>query len=70
MGVETGARVTPLVMAAKTKRAPAKRRDPRENSNQPGFQLPKEQPPVTADDIRIANELVEKYGLQHLRNKR
>jgi hypothetical protein len=27
------------------------------------------QPPVTQDDIRRAEELSEKYGLQHLRNK-
>ena len=27
------------------------------------------QPPVTQGDIRRAEELIEKYGLQHLRNK-
>jgi len=31
--------------------------------------VPDPQPPLTEDDIRRAEELVEKYGLQHLRNK-
>jgi hypothetical protein len=27
------------------------------------------QPPVTDDDVRSAEELIEKYGWEHLRNK-
>lgn len=54
MGVETGPQPGDEQPRTTTERVPE----------------PPEEPPVTEDDIRRAEELVEELGLQHLREKR
>jgi len=43
--------------------------DPDQTPEPPGPYVLFPQPPITEDDVRRANELIEKYGLQHLRHQ-
>ena len=45
------------------------RRQVRQSGPKKDDPVPAPQPPVTEDDVRRGEELVEKYGLQHLRKK-
>jgi hypothetical protein len=57
------------MMPGQKRRKLSERKSPREVERLRATDLVVEQPPVTENDIRRVEELIEKYGYQHLRNK-